>query len=106
VTPASAEEARRNLSKMTVEQIIFNIDSASGSDKSRKDVMVKVFFNQFNKFRGFNGSNIAVALYLEKDCRGKGNSTRLNGCLRKNLTWIGRLNMPIMSLGNCKMSWI
>ena len=65
VSLAVANNDRMNVSKFTFEKIIFNIDHVSG-DKNRKNVLVKVFFNQFNKFRGYNDSNIPLALYLEK----------------------------------------
>jgi hypothetical protein len=65
ITPNVAQEDIRNVAKFAFEKIIFNIDNVSGA-KNKDNVLVKVFFNQFNKFRGFNDSNIPLALYLEK----------------------------------------
>ena len=66
ITFAVASEDQRSISKFAFDKIIFNIDHFSG-DKTRNSVLVKVIFNQFNKFRGYNDSNIALALYLEKE---------------------------------------
>ncbi len=72
VTLSVANDDRMNISKFSFEKIIFNIDHVSG-DKNRRNVLVKVFFNQFNKFRGYNDSNIPLALYLEKQLEKVGN---------------------------------
>ena len=71
ITFAVASEDQRLVSKFSVDKIIFNIDHFSG-DKTRNNVLVKVLFNQFNKFRGFNSSNIALALFLEKELQQNG----------------------------------
>ena len=66
ITFGVASEDQRNISKFTFDKIIFNIDHFSG-DKTRNNVLVKVLYNQLNKFRDFNDSNIALALYVEKE---------------------------------------
>ena len=61
-----ADEDQRAIRKFDFDKIIFNIDRFSG-DKTKENVLVKVLFHQFNKFRGYNDTNIALALFLEKE---------------------------------------
>lgn len=58
-------QLQKRFDQLTVEEIIFNIDAVSDHD-DEKDRITRVLLNQLNSFRGFNGSNIALALYLEK----------------------------------------
>ena len=58
-------QLQRRFSILKVEEIIFNIDAVSDHD-DEKDRITRVLLNQLNAFRGFNGTNIALALYLEK----------------------------------------
>jgi len=58
-------QLQKRFNELRVEEIIFNIDAVSDHD-DEKDRITRVLLNQLNAFRGFNGSNIALALYLEK----------------------------------------
>lgn len=60
------------LNKLNIDEIIFNIDAVSDNNDS-KDRITRVFLNQLNVFRGYNKSNIALALYLEKPLDKDGN---------------------------------
>ena len=64
-TPSNINLLQKKISKMDVDTIIFNIDAVSGQ-KNDKEKITKIFFNQFNSFRGYNSVNIALALLLEK----------------------------------------
>lgn len=56
---------QHRLAKLKVEEIIFNIDAVSENNDS-KERITRVLLNQLNQFRGYNNTNIALALYLEK----------------------------------------
>lgn len=62
---------QNRLSKLDIEEIIFNIDAVSNTNKG-KDRITRVLLNQLNLHRGYNSSNIALALYLEKRLDSKG----------------------------------
>jgi hypothetical protein len=59
------------LNSLSVAEIIFNIDAVSDNDGA-KDRITRVLLNQLNAFRGYNDTNIALALYLEKPLDEKG----------------------------------
>ena len=63
---------QKKLDSLIVDEIIFNIDAVSDND-GEKDRITRVLLNQLNAFRGYNDSNIALALYLEKPLDKKGN---------------------------------
>lgn len=58
-------QLQNQLNKLDIAEIIFNIDAVSDNDGS-KDRITRVLLNQLNTFRGYNDTNIALALYLEK----------------------------------------
>ena len=55
----------KKMEVLEIEEIMFNIDAVSGNEDD-KDRITKVLLNQLNNFRGYNNTNIALALYLEK----------------------------------------
>jgi hypothetical protein len=61
----------KKLDDLTIAEIIFNIDAVSDNDGA-KDRITRVLLNQLNAFRGYNDTNIALALYLEKPLDKKG----------------------------------
>jgi len=63
--PGLVSTLHNKLVKLMVDEIIFNIDAVSDR-KDSKERITRVFLNQFNQFRGYNNTNIALALYLEK----------------------------------------
>lgn len=62
---------QKNLNDLSIAEIIFNIDAVSDND-GEKDRITRVLLNQLNAFRGYNDTNIAMALYLEKQLDKKG----------------------------------
>jgi len=64
VTPSQFRALRKQLEKTDVDTILFNVDNVSGDQQSER--LARVFLNQFNKFRGYNASNIPLARLLEK----------------------------------------
>lgn len=55
----------KKIQKNNIDTIIFNIDAVSGQ-RDDKEKITKIIFNQFNGFRGYNSTNIQLALLLEK----------------------------------------
>ena len=62
---------QRQLDALSVDEIIFNIDAVS-DNQGEKDRITRVLLNRLNAFRGYNDTNIALALYLEKPLYEKG----------------------------------
>lgn len=59
------QNLHKKIKNAKLDTIIFNIDAVSGQ-RDEKDKITKIFFNQFNAFRGYNSANIPLALLLEK----------------------------------------
>ena len=78
------------LNSLSVAEIIFNIDAVSDNDGT-KDRITRVLLNQLNAFRGYNDTNIALALYLEKPLDKKGNLEAFKGKIKSafNENWDG-----------------
>lgn len=72
VTLSNIQHILTILDRTKIEEIIFNIDTVSGSTK-KEGTLTRILLNQFNKKRGYNSNNIAVALLIEKhlDQRGQ-----------------------------------
>jgi len=64
VTPAQIRKLKNQLEKQEVDTILFNVDNVSGDQSNER--ITRIFLNQFNKFRGYNASNIPLARLLEK----------------------------------------
>jgi hypothetical protein len=81
---------QKKLDAFEIEEIMFNIDAVSGN-KDAKDRITRVLLNQLNSFRGFNSSNIALALYLEKLLDNKGSFEEFKQKIKKefNEDWKG-----------------
>jgi hypothetical protein len=62
---------QRKIEQIKPDTIIFNIDAVSGQ-RDEKEKITKIFFNQFNAFRGYNSTNIALAILLEKHLDSEG----------------------------------
>lgn len=79
---------QNKLAKFTLDEIIFNIDAVSDSDDA-KERITRVLLNQLNQFRGYNNTNIALALYLEKPLDKKGVFEEFKEQIRSsfNETW-------------------
>lgn len=64
-TVPNISRLKRKIAESKIHSIIFNIDAVSGQ-KDDKQKITKIFFNQFNAFRGYNPTNIPLAILLEK----------------------------------------
>lgn len=65
VTIAEWTEIQNWLGKANVETVIFNIGSVHNSHASEGKEFIEVFWNQFNKMRGYNGFSIPLAQLVE-----------------------------------------
>ncbi|MCD8309964.1 MAG: BREX system P-loop protein BrxC, partial [Prevotellaceae bacterium] len=50
----------------TVDIVLFNIGAVHDTNANQREVFTQVFWHQFNKFRGYNSENLALAQHLEK----------------------------------------
>ncbi len=66
VTPSEMKDLAVWLKNNTIDTILFNIETVSNSRGNNKRIFLDVLWNELNKFRGYNGFNIALAQYLEK----------------------------------------
>lgn len=64
--PSKMRDVAVWLKNNTVDTILINIETVSNSRGKNNRVFLDVFWNELNKFRGYNGFNIALAQYLEK----------------------------------------
>jgi len=70
-TPSQIENLKRSLNGLDIDEIMFNIDAVA-DNKDEKERITRVLFKKLNEFRGYNNTNIALALYLEKPLDEKG----------------------------------
>lgn len=54
------------IQKATIDVVLFNIGTVHNTNSDQKEVFTQVFWNQFNRFRGYNSFNLALAQNLEK----------------------------------------
>ena len=54
------------LHKADIDVVLFNIGTVHDTNSDQKEVFTQVFWNQFNRFRGYNSFNLALAQNLEK----------------------------------------
>ena len=66
VTPSEITDMRQWLSVADIKTILFNIGTVHNANTAGKNTFVEVFWNEFNKFRGYNQFNLSLAQYLEK----------------------------------------
>ncbi len=60
------------LFKANIDVVLFNIGTVHDTNSDQKEVFTQVFWNQFNRFRGYNSFNLALAQNLEKVLDGAG----------------------------------
>lgn len=65
VTLSNVQLIQNILGKTNINEIIFNVDAVSGTVKNNNTI-TRILFNQLNAKRGYNTSNIAIALLIEK----------------------------------------
>jgi hypothetical protein len=94
---------RSKLTSLDIDMLLFNIDSVSSQagqgssqDKTR---ITRILFNKLNALRGYNDSNIALALYLEKILDKKGVFAAFKEKLLADMgePWDGNQDMYIQS---------
>lgn len=66
VTPGDVRDLKIWLKDAPVDTILFNIGTVHNSNSTSKNTFVEVFWNEFNKFRGYNQFNLSLAQFLEK----------------------------------------
>ena len=91
---------QKKLDALEMDEIMFNIDAVSDNE-DEKDRITRVLLNQLNQFRGFNNTNIALALYLEKPLHEIGKLEDFKKQIKKefNEEWSGnQLRFTRMSL--------
>ena len=71
LTIGKATLLKNRLDSLEIEEIIFNIDAVSTTSDG-KDRITRVLLHQLNSHRGYNKTNIALALYLEKHLDNQG----------------------------------
>ncbi len=64
-TVPKINDLKRKIENSKIDTIIFNIDAVAGQ-KDDKEKITKIFYNQFNAFRGYNPTSIPLAFLLEK----------------------------------------
>ena len=72
VTVAEATELASWLHSAKVDAILFNIGSVHNVQGAHDRVFIDVFWNEFNRMRGYNSVNLALAQYFEKVLDEKG----------------------------------
>ena len=65
-TPSEFRELASWIKSATVDTVIFNISHVHNSSSKKSETFLSVFWNEFNRHRGFNASNLALAQYFEK----------------------------------------
>ena len=71
VTLSNVQLIENKLDKLEVQEIIFNIDYVSQHIKNNNTI-TRILFNELNAKRGYNKTNIAVAMLIEKRLDRKG----------------------------------
>lgn len=64
-TLSNVANLEKKLEQMELDEVMFNIDYVSKQSKNQNTI-TRILFNQFNKKRGYNSSNIALARLIEK----------------------------------------
>lgn len=84
VTPLDITDIRQWLSIADVKTILFNIGTVHNANTVGKNTFVEVFWNEFNKFRGYNQFNLSLAQYLEKPLDEAGKFDAFKAALAKD----------------------
>jgi hypothetical protein len=69
--PSQITSLKTSLKKLQIDEIMFNIDAVA-DNKDEKERITRVLYKKLNEHRGYNNTNIALALYLEKPLDEKG----------------------------------
>ena len=60
LTPANLNKLIKTVDRYDVDTIMFNIDTVS-KDREEENKITRLLYNQFNKFRGYNGTSLTIA---------------------------------------------
>lgn len=60
ITPASINKLKKSIEQHHVDAIMFNIDTVA-PDTDENNKITRLLYNQFNKFRGYNGASLTIA---------------------------------------------
>ncbi len=66
VTPADFNSLANWIGSATFDIVQFNIGAVHNAGGDQRQVFTQVLWNQFNKLRGYNADNLALAQHLEK----------------------------------------
>lgn len=72
VTISDANDLAEWLYTANIDTILFNIGSVANVRGNERRVFLDVFWNEFNRMRGYNNNNLALAQYFEKVLDEKG----------------------------------
>lgn len=64
-TPSNILNLKKKIQTACPAEIIFNVENVTG-DGEKGERLTRVFLRMFNEFRGYNSSNITLAILLEK----------------------------------------
>ncbi len=70
ITPSNIALLKKKIQGSGVDNIMFNVEDET--DDGSGERLTRIFLNMFNKFRGYNSKDIALALLLEKYLDEKG----------------------------------
>jgi len=70
ITSSNVAMLKKKIHDSGVDNILFNVEDES--DDGTGERLTRIFLNMFNKFRGYNSNDIALALLLEKFLDEKG----------------------------------
>lgn len=87
VTVADVKELTSWLSGAQVETVLFNIGSVASSNTGTGKVFTEVFWNEFNRLRGYNNFNLTLAQYFEKILDEKGKFEEFKSRLDEDFGW-------------------
>jgi len=87
ITPSKLKILQNQISKLDIEDIMFNVE-AETSDGLEKERLTRIFLRQLNKHRGYNGFNIPLAIYFEKNLDKQGKFEEFKKILREKHEFI------------------
>lgn len=70
ITRSNVALLKKRIEAIGVDNILFNVEDET--DDGSNERLTRIFLNMFNKFRGYNSKDIALALLLEKYLDDKG----------------------------------
>ena len=95
VTPADVQSIRRDLQKVTVDTIMFNID-VEAKQQLDEHTITRVLLDKLNEFEGYNRQSLAIARF-ERSLAGMGKLDAFKQAIRDELNaeWSNTSNKPL-----------